>query len=192
MVISFCKVERSLPRTWQCKKSILVLLVSFLCFAVALQASTTEVQYKKFDISKQWSKARTACKQESKILAQIDNIDLFNSTKEKLYKASSGQGKVYWTGLRYRDKLLWSDGKQTFCNGSLSAILNCTHVNNLIYERCFIIQENFDTLRAKQCDIAERYICQSGKSFIPLVSQVSSSSSNLIKFRSCPMYPGDL
>ncbi|CAH3044160.1 unnamed protein product, partial [Porites evermanni] len=65
---------------------------------VALQASTTVVEYKKFDISKQWSQARVACRQESKILAKIDNIDLFNSTKEKLYKASSGKGKKYWTG----------------------------------------------------------------------------------------------
>ena len=144
-------------------------LVSFLCFAVALQASTTVDEFKEFDISKQWSQARKACKQESKILAQIDNIDIFNSIKENLYKASSGQGKKYWTGLRYKDKLLWSDGKQTFCNGSLSAILNCTHVKNLPYERCFIIQKNFDTLKAKQCNIAERYICQSGKSSMPLV-----------------------
>ena len=175
MIISFCKLEikRSLRRTWQCKKWILhqsFHLVSFFCFAVALQASTAVVEYKKFDISKQWSQARVACRQDSKILAKIDNIDLFSSTKEKLYKASSGQGKKYWTGLRYKDKLLWSDGEQTFCNGSLSAILNCTHLKNLLYERCFIIQENFDTLKAKQCDIAERYICQSGKSFMPLVS----------------------
>ena len=120
------------------------------------------VKFTDVDISENWSRAKIDCEQKNKILVQIDNINLFNSTKKRLYPHWPS-GNTYWTGLKYHmEKLVWSNGRQASCNGTLIGLLNCTGLKNLP-TRCFLIKKNSDVLSPEDCSIAHRYICQTGK-----------------------------
>ena len=114
------------------------------------------------DNSENWSSAKKACKKKNKILVQIDNIHLFNSTKDRLYPLWPSSN-TYWTGLKYHmGKLMWSNGRHASCNGTLIGVLNCAGLKNL-GTKCFLIMKDRDVLSPEDCNIAHRYICQTGK-----------------------------
>ena len=121
------------------------------------------VTFKDVDISENWQRAKQACKNENMKLARIDNIDLFNSAKTRVYKGAPSQ-ENFWTGLKYEDeKLVWSGGREAFCNGTLSEVLDCAGLKKWDDPSCFLITSVDDTLQPSKCDIAHRFICQSGK-----------------------------
>ena len=122
------------------------------------------VTFKDFDISEPWARADNACKKKGMVLAQIDNINLLDLTKARLYKGSYSS-KIYWTGLSfYKKKLSWSDGRQVFCNGSLSGVLHCDGLTlNLNSRLCFVVTAINNTLQRSDCNVAQRFICQTGE-----------------------------
>lgn len=122
------------------------------------------VTFKDFDISEPWARADNACKKKGMVLSQIDNINLLDLTKARLYKGSYSS-KIYWTGLSfYKKKLSWSDGRQVFCNGSLSGVLHCDGLTlNLNSRLCFVVTAINNTLQRSDCNVAQRFICQTGE-----------------------------
>ena len=121
--------------------------------------------FQAFDISKNWNRAEIACKNNNMTLAQIDNRRLFNKRKRQLYQ-SPYSSKMYWTGLKYsvnKEKLVWSDGSKSFCNGSLSTVVNCTVLETLDGNACFLITADEEMLKPDDCNVANRFVCQTGE-----------------------------
>ncbi len=127
--------------------------------------------FKAFDINENWKRAKTHCKGKHMKLAQIDNGDLFNWTKARFLPASST--KKFWTGLKHENKkLLWSNGKEAFCNTTLRLrdVVDCASLKNLSGRFCFLITGNEGQLTPSNCNVAQRFICQKGKLYVKIVS----------------------
>lgn len=124
------------------------------------------VSFKKFGISENWTRAKRSCKNISMILAEIDNMQSLRSRKNSLYGGTLSNEK-YWTGLRYifttENKLVWSDGREAFCNATLGEVVNCTGLKNFKDNACFLITASKDRLEAGDCTIAHRFVCQTGE-----------------------------
>lgn len=135
----------------------------FLFYFLILATSKVSVEdLKAFDINENWQRAKIHCKGKLMELAQIENGILFNLTKEGFLPPSST--KTFWTGLKHDSKkLLWSNGKEAFCNLHLRDVVDCAGLRNLSKRSCFLITANKEKLTPSNCDVAHRFICQKGK-----------------------------
>jgi len=137
--------------------STTVVFVLLFCFS-PVPSGMCLVTFKDVDISENWQRAKQACKNENMKLARIDNIDLFNSAKTRVYKGAPSQ-ENFWTGLKYEDeKLVWSGGREAFCNGTLSEVLDCAGLKKWDDPSCFLITSVDDTLQPSKCDSAQIYL----------------------------------
>lgn len=123
------------------------------------------VNFKDIDISENWERADNYCKTKNMTLARIDNGSLFNSTQARFLHPLSI--KKFWTGLKYDSKrLVWSNGRKAFCNGTLKEVVNCAGLLKLLRPRCFLMTAYQGKLEPSDCNIAHRFICQRGKMFM--------------------------
>lgn len=120
------------------------------------------VHFKPFDRSENWEQAKAHCRKERLELAQIDTRVVLNSAKAKFLRPPST--KEFWTGLQYvNNRLEWSNGKEAFCNATLSEVIHCADLGNFTHQYCFLMTANQEKLKPSRCDIAHRFICQRGE-----------------------------
>ncbi|KAJ7374621.1 hypothetical protein OS493_004960 [Desmophyllum pertusum] len=138
--------------------SITDTVVLIICL-LQVPSRVSMVNFKDIDISENWERADNYCKTKNMTLARIDNGSLFNSTQARFLHPLSI--KKFWTGLKYDSKrLVWSNGRKAFCNGTLKEVVNCAGLLKLLRPRCFLMTAYQGKLEPSDCNIAHRFICQ--------------------------------